>query len=267
MVMAYLTPAEHVRVFSLVSVAFGRGAAALERSAKFRRNQLVPADGSIALDRVKAASIRFPALEDVSVRVEHALSDSKGFADARRAPILAKLCTFTFVTTLVLHRNDIAVVPDAIGALTNLTELHLSHNKIATLPASIGRLTALETLHLDHNILTAVPASIGSLTALTTLYLESNRITTLPTTIGRMTALTTLWLNENQLAGLPDAIGQLTGLEDLRLHNSPGIDRCADEPHESVPLQQPSSHPPRAIRRGAGVAPSAQGQPGVHVSM
>ena len=69
MVMAYLTPAEHVRVFSLVSVAFGRGAAALKRSAWFEQTQLVLADGSIALDRVEAASIRFPALEDVSRNV------------------------------------------------------------------------------------------------------------------------------------------------------------------------------------------------------
>ena len=180
MVMAYLTPAERVSVFSLVSVAFGRGAAALKRSAKFGKPQygptgaaLVLADGSIALDRVEAASIRFPALEDVTVNLEDALSDSKGFTDARRAPILAKLCTFTFVTKLVLCNNDIAVVPDAIGALTNLKYLDLSENKIATLPASIGRLTALETLYLNSNILTAVPASIGSLTALTTLYLAT----------------------------------------------------------------------------------------------
>jgi hypothetical protein len=217
MVMAYLTPAERVSVFSLVSVAFGRGAAALKRSAKFGRKQLVLADGSLALDRVEAASIRFPALEDISVRLWDALSDSKGYTDARRAPILAKLCTFTFVTKLVVVGNDIANVPDAIGALTNLKYLDLSDNKIATISASIGRLAALEKLYLHSNILTTVPASIGSLTALTTLYLGNNRIATLPTTIGGMTALTTLFLNNNQLAGLPNAIGQLTGLKKLDL--------------------------------------------------
>ena len=225
MVMAFLTPAERVSVFSLVSVAFGRGAAALKRSAKFGKPSnvaygpagaaLVLADGSIALDRVEAASIRFPALEDIRVDLSGALRDRKGFTDARRAPILAKLCTFTFVTKLVLSCNDIAVVPDAIGALTNLKGLYLGGNKIATLPASIGRLTALETLYLYRNILTAVPPSIGSLTALTYLYLGDNRITTLPTTIGGMTALTYLNLHGNQLAGLPDAIGQLTGLKFL----------------------------------------------------
>jgi hypothetical protein len=227
MVMAYLTPAERVSVFSLVSVAFGRGAAALKRSAKFGKRgygpagaALVLADGTLALDRVEAASIRFPALEDVTFYLSSALRDRKGFTDASRAPILAKLCTFTFVTELNLRYNDIAVVPDAIGALTNLKYLNLSRNKIATLPASIGRLTALETLYLSKNILTAVPASIGSLTALTTLFLDGNRIATLPTTIGGMAALATLHLDDNQLAGLPDAIGQLTGLKKLYLFNN-----------------------------------------------
>ena len=220
MVMAYLTPAERVSVFSLVSVACGRGAAALKRSAKFGPNQLVLADGSIALDRVEAASIRFPALEDVSVDLGFDLRDSKGFTDARRAPILAKLYTFTFVTKLNLGGNGIAVVPDAIVARTNLKYLHLNGNKIATLPASIGRLAALEELHLAYNILTAVPASISSLTALTTLSLFHNRIATLPDWIGGMTALTQLNLSDNQLAGLPDAIGQLTGLKRLTLDNN-----------------------------------------------
>ena len=112
----------------------------------------------LALDRIEAARVSSAALEDVSVDLEDALSNRKGFTDASRAPILAKLCTFTFVTKLDLEYNDIAVLPDAIGALTNLKELHLDGNKIATLPASIGRLTALETLDLDNNILTAVPA-------------------------------------------------------------------------------------------------------------
>jgi hypothetical protein len=152
----------------------------------------VLADGSVALDRVEAASIRFPKLKEVKVNLSGALSDDKGFTDVLRAPILAKLCTFTFVTKLFLYDNDITVVPDAIGALTKLKQLDLHKNKIATLPASLGRLTALETLDLRSNNLTAVPASIGSLTALTTLSLDCNRITKLPDTIGGMTALTTL---------------------------------------------------------------------------
>ena len=226
-VMAFLSPEERVRVFSLVSKEAARGAAALKRSAKFGKPLFGPAgaalvlgDGSLALDRVERVSIRFPALKDVSVNLEYDLRDSKGFDDARRALILAKLCTFTFVTRLDLWGNDIAAVPDAIGALTNLKKLYLSGNKIATLPASIGRLTALETLLLADNQLTAVPASIASLTALTNLNLDSNRIATLPDWIGSLTALTTLDLSDNELTALPDSIGSLTALTTLDLSDN-----------------------------------------------
>jgi hypothetical protein len=250
MVMAYFTSAERLGVFSLVSVAFGRGAAALKRRAKFGRNQLVLADGSLALGRVEAASIRFPALEDVSVHLGGALSDSKGFTDARRAPILAKLCTFTCVTKLVLFNNDIAVVPDAIGALTNLKYLNLIGNKIATLPASIGRLTALEELVLSRNILTAVPASIGSLTALTALYLGCNRrIATLPDWIGGMTALTRLSLYNNQLTALPESIVALTNLTWLNLGSNPPLIGSTQSAAVHAWLQALEDNPAHNVRR------------------
>ena len=75
-VLAFLSPEERVRVFSLVSKDAGRGAAALKRTANFWRKHLVLADGSfpilalsvdLALDRVEAVSIRFPTLQDVDV--------------------------------------------------------------------------------------------------------------------------------------------------------------------------------------------------------
>ena len=174
----------------------------------------------LALDRIEAARVSSAALEDVSVDLHDAFSKSKGFTDTSRAPILAKLCTCTFVTKLDLEYNNIAVLPDAIGALTNLKELQLDGNEIVTLPASIGRLTALETLNLDNNILTAVPSSIGCLTSLTTLDLISNELTVLPDEIGKLTNLEHLWLSCNKLTALPDSIGKLTGLKTLSLDNN-----------------------------------------------
>ena len=222
-IMGYATAGERVHVCSLVSVALGRCAANLKTSATFKAKQggvLVLADRSIALDRVEAATVRFPALKDVSVNLAYALSDSNAFTYARRAPILAKLCTFTFVTTLDLWGNGLRVVPDAIGALTNLKYLRLGGNEIATLPNTIGRLTALEELHLAYNKLVTLPDAIGSLTALTTLDLHGNKLTAVPTTIGSLTALTTLTLGGNELVTLPDEIGQLTGLTELGLSNN-----------------------------------------------
>ena len=68
-VMGYATSEDCLCVFSLVSVAFGGGAASLKRSAEFGDDQLVLADGLIALDRVEAASIRFPKLKEAKVNL------------------------------------------------------------------------------------------------------------------------------------------------------------------------------------------------------
>ena len=157
-IVHYLDYVTGTTILSVVSSDLVRKTAELKRSAKFGRNQLVLADGSIALDRVEAASIRFPALEDVSVDLEDALSDSKGFTDASRAPILAKLCTFTFVTKLDLELQRHRSSSGRDRGADELEGTALDGNRSLTLPASIGRLTALETLHLDNNILTAVPA-------------------------------------------------------------------------------------------------------------
>ena len=54
-VMGYATSEACLRVFSLVSVAFGHGAATLKRSAEFGQDQLMLADGSIVVDKVEAA--------------------------------------------------------------------------------------------------------------------------------------------------------------------------------------------------------------------
>ena len=44
----------------VVRLLYSRGTTTLKRSAEFGRDQLMLADGSVALDRVDAASIRFP---------------------------------------------------------------------------------------------------------------------------------------------------------------------------------------------------------------
>ena len=175
------------------------------------------ADRSIALNRVEAARTRFPKVEDTTVYLRSVLRNDEGFTDARRSPILAKLSTFTFVTTLNLSRNDIASLPASIGDLTALKTLHLEDNKIVTLPDSIGRLTALKTLNLSYNDIVSLPASIGGLTALETLSVTTNVLTSLPESIGSLRSLTTLNVNDNRIPILPDTIGQLTDLKELDL--------------------------------------------------
>ena len=254
-IMGYATAEERAR-YARLSVAFGRGAAKLKRKALFGNWTLALDDGSLALDRVEAASIRFPALEDVYVNLSCSLSvRDVYFDDASRAPILAKLCTFTFITRLDLDSNHIAVLPDEIGALTKLKHLGLNFNKLTTLPPSIGSLTALKTLWLHGNKLTAVPTTIGGMTALTTLTLGGNELVTLPDSIGELTGLETLSLNNNKLAILPDSIGQLTGLTKLYLNNN-NLTRLPDSIVGLRNLTVLTLTNARAIHRGADVAPS-----------
>ena len=267
-VMAFLSPEERVRVFSLVSTQALRGAGAMERTAKFGRPleynpvgaALVLADGSLALDRVERASIRFPSLKDVTVNLYGALSDlkglrafqnsrrahptdSKGFTDAGRAAILAKLCTFTFVTRLVLCENNIAVLPDAIGALTKLKELSLTGNNITALPDSIGSLRALTTLSLADNKLAGLPDAMGQLTALKNLYLGDNQLSSLPEWICQLTGLERLDLLNNDLSSLPDSIVALTNLRQLDINGNRRLIRSAQSDAVQVWLQGLEDNP------------------------
>ena len=219
-IVHYLDYVTGTTILSVVSSDLVRKTAELKRSATFKAKQLVLADGSLALDRLEAASVRFPALEDVSVNLSGALSDRKGFTDASRALILAKLCTCTFITRLHLSGNDIAVLPDEIGALTNLTELDLGHNQLTALPDSIGSLTALGRLHLHNNKLVTLPDSIGSLAALTTLFLSNNQLEQLPDLFDKLTALENVHLNGNKLTALPNSIVALTNLKHLYIHGN-----------------------------------------------
>ena len=264
-IFAYATTEEHLRNYIPVCVAFGAtpavGAGALKRKARFdpwtlTRALSLSSDTSLRLYMVEAARVRFPALEDVEVNLSHSLSFRDGyFDDASRAPILAKLCTFTFITRLDLDSNHIAVLPDEIGALTKLKHLGLNFNKLTTLPPSIGSLTALKTLWLHGNKLTAVPTTIGGMTALTTLTLGGNELVTLPDSIGELTGLETLSLNNNKLAILPDSIGQLTGLTKLYLNNN-NLTRLPDSIVGLRNLTVLTLTNARAIHRGADVAPS-----------
>ena len=220
-IVHYLDYVTGTTILSVVSSDLVRKTAELKRSATFKAKQLVLADGSLALDRLEAASVRFPALEDVSVNLSGALSDRKGFTDASRALILAKLCTCTFITRLHLSGNDIAVLPDAIGALTNLKELDLGHNQLTALPDSIGSLTALGRLHLHNNYLTTLPDSIGSMAEkLIYLDLSNNQLARLPNLFGQLTALENVYLNGNNLTALPNSMVHLTNLKYLYIHGN-----------------------------------------------
>ena len=178
-IMAYATPAERVRIYSLLCMAFSPGANASRREAVFTPKQLVLDDGTIALGRVESAVARFPALTAVTVDLSNALR--YGWSDSRRKKALVRLCSLKFLVRLDLVSNDIAEIPAEIGALTCLRELRLSKNRIRVLSApvrnALARLTSLERLHLDENKnprlrvganpgVVVFPSAVGGLTEL-----------------------------------------------------------------------------------------------------
>ena len=61
----------------------------------------------------------------------------------------------------LLHHDDVALCPTAIGQLTNLRELRIPNNKLTTLPHEIGQLHRLHRLVADNNQLTALPGYIS----------------------------------------------------------------------------------------------------------
>ena len=139
-VMAYATPAERLHNYALVCVAFVPGAAAasvksfafFEPATLFGIGLCQAVDRAgvshalvSALDRVEAANLRFPALLEIHMNLEHSLAwhcwtpagDVTQFEYSRA--IFTKLSAWELVTSLNLCENGLAVLPDEIGGLAN----------------------------------------------------------------------------------------------------------------------------------------------------
>jgi len=67
--------------------------------------------------------------------------------------------------------NNLFILPEDIGKLTNLKKLSLNNNKLETLPKSIRQLRQLQILDLRNNVLTLLPPEVGELTS-TALFLK-----------------------------------------------------------------------------------------------
>ena len=141
-------------------------------------------------------------MAEVSVRIE----------EARRAG----------ATILDLSNENLTMLPESIGQLTQLRHLFISKNKLTTLPETIGGLMQLQTLHIFDNQLTTLPESVGQLTQLQTLLIWGNQLTTLPEFIGELTQLQTLDISGNQLMALPESLAALSNLSSLVLGDSTG---------------------------------------------
>ncbi|KAH3764342.1 Leucine-rich repeat protein SHOC-2 [Pelomyxa schiedti] len=121
----------------------------------------------------------------------------------------------SWLRSLALCRNNIAVLPDEISNLQSLTLLNLSDNVLTSIPNALCNITELQTLKLSGNRIETLPDNISKLTKLTQLSVASNRLTQLPPAIGTLPCLRELILSNNALQLLPNNIGQLSSLQQL----------------------------------------------------
>ncbi|SCV70117.1 BQ2448_1511 [Microbotryum intermedium] len=78
------------------------------------------------------------------------------------------------VETLIFDSNQLRVLPDGIGGLSNLVHLSIKNNLLGLLPDNLGRLQRLQTLQVSGNNLQTLPSSIWMCGQLTSLNASSN---------------------------------------------------------------------------------------------
>lgn len=84
------------------------------------------------------------------------------------------------VENLTFDGNQIRVLPEGVGSLSNLVHLSMKNNLLDNLPASIGKLQRLQTLSLSGNNLPSLPAQIWLCSQLTVLNASSNMLHDFP---------------------------------------------------------------------------------------
>jgi len=116
---------------------------------------------------------------------------------------------------LKLSGLQLAQVPEAIVALTQLRELDLSNNQVKAIPESIRAFKQLQTLDLYVNGLTDLPDWVGEFSDLRILRVSGNSLNRLPESLRQLRQLRILDLDVNRLTELPEWIGELKNLEEL----------------------------------------------------
>lgn len=84
------------------------------------------------------------------------------------------------VENLILDSNQIRVLPEGVGSLSNLVHLSIKNNLLDELPATIGKLQRLQMLSISGNNLPALPTQIWLCSQLTVLNASSNLLHDFP---------------------------------------------------------------------------------------
>jgi Leucine-rich repeat (LRR) protein len=127
-------------------------------------------------------------------------------ASSRGQGIDQFFAAFGQVRTLVLNRNELQELPNAVTTLTHLQRLEAAHNHLISSEALSDRvtgLTQLRWLDLSNNRLDTL--NVRGLARLEHLDLHDNDLTSWPEAVLDLPALRSLNLRHNQLRELPEA--------------------------------------------------------------
>eukprot|EP01095_Lingulamoeba_sp_RSL-Kostka_P003371 TRINITY_DN14356_c0_g1_i1.p1 TRINITY_DN14356_c0_g1~~TRINITY_DN14356_c0_g1_i1.p1 ORF type:complete len:282 (+),score=16.94 TRINITY_DN14356_c0_g1_i1:115-960(+) len=117
--------------------------------------------------------------------------------------------------TLNITFTDLSILPESISRLVSLDTLDFSNNNLRIIPDDYGALTNLRVLLIYHNVIESIPDTIGNMVSLTKLDCKSNKISMITDNICFLTNLQTLCFQSNLIEELPESITNLSSLTDF----------------------------------------------------
>ncbi|SNT69643.1 leucine-rich repeat domain-containing protein [Psychrobacter sp. LV10R520-6] len=169
------------------------------------------------LKSLKTLEIRFHDVSTVPKVLVEMSCDIKLHLSSKQDKLPDNLTDIRCLTELFIDDDRLTVLPDSIGALTQLQSLGLSCNSLTHLPETIIGLEQLTELTVWSESLTVLPDAISKLTSLKELQLDCRHLTYLPNSLECLKNLHELTIRSEHLSKLPNDIAELTGLKELHM--------------------------------------------------
>lgn len=173
------------------------------------------------LDGDRAKQLAKQMTQQIKQQIQQRKQIKETFSqDSDQVPAMANFGYISMknrIIGLCLENEEIASLPDSLGALDNLKNLTIIKCHLKTLPSTIGSLGKLQVLQLQQNEIEELPESIGNLQNLKSLSVSWNKIKTLPENIGNLNNLVSLDAQTCAIEKLPSSFGNLSSLKNFNL--------------------------------------------------
>ncbi|MBD3211353.1 MAG: leucine-rich repeat protein [Candidatus Lokiarchaeota archaeon] len=98
-----------------------------------------------------------------------------------------------------LYDNNIEILPNSIGELTQVRDLSIHNNQLQDLPETFSQLKLLEHLDISWNNLEVIPREIFDMCSIKTINLSGNKIKTIPKSIKNLKNLKEIDISFNKI--------------------------------------------------------------------